>query len=176
MVNKKGDWSLTEIGMAILILVVLIVLISIFIGNVRQTEPFYSDTISSLEDQSCKVLGERMKLEGKLSEDGDIDLDNRPDYVCDICVCDKNQCPNGLTSNNDKDKNGNNIPEGCESGDVEDLWWEGCKKIQRQNAFKGEGDSGNIIILDKEKKKWQCRLKTYAELKSNTTKKDLTKI
>ena len=157
--TKKGvEWSLQTIGVAILILILVVVLILIFTGYFQKTEPYFSEPIAAFADESCKTRGYQMKLRGALAKENDIDEDERPDYICDSCVC-KEKCPNGLSSNNDLDKTGNHIPDGCEDpADQEDRWEEGCKRINRNNAFEGKNDAGKVIILDKKEKRWQCRL------------------
>ncbi len=152
--TKKAAMPLEVIAWAIIVLVVVVVLLLIFQGPSQRAHTYFGETLDSLGDAACLSQG----MLTKVSPKNDIDGDNRPDS-CDVCVC-EGVCPNGKNSKNDEDDNGNKIPDGCDDlNDPEDHWWPGCKKEDRNNAFSGK-NPGSIVVLDKQKRTWQCRLKT----------------
>lgn len=149
---RKGAMPLEVIAWAIIVLVVVVVLLLIFRGPSQKVHTYFQDTLESMGDAACLSQGLLTKVTAK----NDVDGDNRPES-CDVCVC-EGVCPNGKDSKNDNDDNGNRIPDGCEdSKDKEDPWYHGCKREDRNNAFEGK-NPGSIVVLDKQKRLWQCRL------------------
>lgn len=152
--KSKGMALFDVIVAALAGLFVFAVLIVILTQTIQTPQRFFRETLASQNDPACLAQGLMIKLTSK----NDKDNDKRPDF-CDMCVCD-GQCPNGEDSNNDKSTNG--IPDGCrDADDSEDPWWHGCKKENKDDAFAGK-KSGNIIILNKKEKLWQCHLSSSA--------------
>ena len=108
MKGKKGMAMETMIKMALLVVILLVIAVGVIYRGIipKQKEILQ---LSPEKDILCK---------GIPITKGDMDKDDRDDYICDWCVCEKGKgCNNNIVEEGGDDHDGDGLPVACDEDD-----------------------------------------------------------